>query len=332
MGQLTTGSRGKGSVGKALSHLDKHEYAADISRPELSAQNHSFVSNPLSYKECKDLAKEYAEAHNKAVDEWNKTHEKQKRHLRKDASQFFEGLFTYSPEMERVINYVDWVRATREFVVEEFVKKGCKVLRFDLHRDEATTHIQMVGLAWNEKEKNCTSSSILGNRRALCELQDRYAEAMKQFGLERGYSRYRAYDSVRKKAIAAGYEDNVTSVAEFAEKNGYEIPRYRGHKPLGKWKAEQEQIGIEFETRNEVLLQSVRDLQQIKAELSELIPERYCKVVNKAESFEKLLEIGKRVPMVIKGHETTLTDYLELHSRGSSKLAKDFAKDFDHQR
>lgn len=331
---LKTSSRGKGSIGKALSHLDKHDKAADISRPELTYQNHSFVPNPLTYKQCKDLAKEREAEHNKAVDEWNKSHPDgpQKRHLRKNASQFFEGVFSYSPEMENVINYVDWTKATRNFIIEEFVKKGCKILRLDLHRDETTTHLQMVGLSWNKDKKNCTTNSILGNRKDLSELQDRYAKAMEQFGLERGFSRYKLYESIRKKAIAAGYKDNVHDVALFAELNGYEIPKYRGHKPLSKWKAEQEQIGIEFETRNELLSQSVRDLQQIKTELSELIPEHYCKVVNKAENYEKLLEIGKRVPMVNKGKKTTLTDYLKLHSSRSSKLAKDFAEDLDHQR
>ncbi len=325
---LSTQSRGRGSVGQSLRHLDEHEHSADISRPELSGQNHSFVSRPPTYRQLKEVAQKYADRHNKAVDEWNETHDKPKRrHLKKGAAQFFEGVFSYSPEMEGVIPYQEWAKATIEFIKREFVAKGCKVARLELHRDEKTTHIQFVALAWNEKEQNCSVRSVLGSNKELCELQDRYAEAMKPFELERGFSRYRAYESVRKKAVAAGYGDDVKSVARYAKDNDIEIPRYRGHKPIAQWKAEQNEIGIELEHQNDVLAQSVDDLTKIKAELSALIPETYCDVVNRAESYAKLLKIGKDIKISVGETEISMTDYLTTLSERGRNLAKGLGQD-----
>lgn len=327
---LSMGSRGKGTVGKALRHLDEHDKSADISRPELSCENRSFIDNPPTYARVKELCKKMAERHNKAVDEWNETHpdQKQRRHLRKGAAQCFEAVFSYSPEMEGRVPVREWVNATVGFIKREFVARGCKIARLELHRDETTTHIQVVGVAWNQDKQNCTAHSILGTNKDLCELQDRYADAVAQFGLERGYSRYRAFESVRKKALAAGYGDNdgnitTEQVQRYADDHKIALPKYRGHKPLGVWKAEQNELGIELEQQNETLARSVSDLRQIKAELCELVPTRYCDVVNRAESYEKLLKIGKRIRITVDGHEQSMTDYLMTLSERGRSIAKD---------
>jgi hypothetical protein len=272
------------------------------------------------------FAKLYEKKHNDEVDRWNETHDKPKRrHLKQGASQFIEGLFTYSPEMEGKISVSEWAEATIQFIKKEFKDKGCRIARCELHRDEKTTHISFVALTWNEEKQRTSTHDILGDRKDLCELQDRYAAAVEQFGLERGFSRYRAFESVRKKALAEGYgsEGKITTeqVKQYAEDHGIELPKYRGHKPIGVWKAEQNELGMALEQRNENLARSVSDLEQIKAELSELIPEHYCEVVNRAESYAALLKMGKQIGLTFEGKQISLTDYLiEQDSRHTKKM------------
>lgn len=332
---LKMGSRGKGSLGQSLRHLDKHFQSAEITRPELSHENRSYITNPPSYKQLMAVAKRYEEKHNTAVDEWNRTHDKPKRrHLKQGASQFIEGLFTYSPEMEGKISVSDWAEATINFIKREFKDKGCKVARCELHRDEKTTHISFVALSWNEEKQKTSVHDILGDRKDLCELQDRYAESVAQFGLERGFSRYRAFESVRKKALASGYgnsDGTITTeqVKQYAADHNIEIPKYRGHKPIGVWKAEQNELGMALEQRNKTLARSLSDLEQIKEELSELIPEHYCEVVNRAESSEALLKMGKSIGLTVGGREISLTDYLIEQDRRHTQKMQSLLNDLE---
>lgn len=302
-------SRGKGSVGGSVRHLDYHLKAAEISRPELTQFNRSFVLQPPTFKQMKAKAQELVERHNKAVDKYNEEHptEKQRRHFRKDSKQFIEVILTYSPEAEEYIDRDRWVKKSIDFLKDEFLKKGCIPIRCDLHCDETTTHISFIGLAWSPEEQKAGARDVLGDSRALCELQDRYADTVAEFGLQRGYSRYREYDRIRKRAEAHGYSD----VKQFAQDYGLEIPKYRGHKPIGEWKAELNEKGMSLERHIRSLRQTVEDLEHIKAELGSFIPERYIEVVQNCETYEKLLQIGKKIDILVDGRNLTITDYLQ---------------------
>ena len=54
-----------------------------------------------------------------------------------------------------------------------------------LHRDEKTPHLHVVTVNLT-KDGRLSAKEILGNPKAMQERQDRYAEQMKSFGLERG--------------------------------------------------------------------------------------------------------------------------------------------------
>ena len=58
-------------------------------------------------------------------------------------------------------------------------------MRFVLHRDEKTPHLHVVTVNLT-KDGRLSAKEILGNPKAMQERQDRYAEQMKSFGLERG--------------------------------------------------------------------------------------------------------------------------------------------------
>lgn len=248
--KLTTRGRGKGSLQRALKHLDKHDKSADISRPELSHLNKSNTKlvEKFPYKECVALCDKLRAEHNKTIDEWNATHDKpKKRHLKEDAAQCFEGLMSFSPEMEGQFDIDEWVNANVQFIKDEFSSKGCKVIRFELHRDESTCHLSFIAIAHDPQTHRSCARDILGGNKELSELQDRYADQMKQFGLTRGVSRYKEYDSVRKKAVAHGYGADRKSVEQYAKDNDIELPKRRRHQSIGQYKAELQKQVLELE-------------------------------------------------------------------------------------
>lgn len=61
------------------------------------------------------------------------------RKVRKDANVLCELVLTFSPEMEERVNLPEWVRANFAWVRNTFGMG--KMIRADLNRDEATTHL-----------------------------------------------------------------------------------------------------------------------------------------------------------------------------------------------
>src|SRR5690606_38021243 len=56
---------------------------------------------------------------------------------------------------------------------------------FVLHRDERTPHLHVVTVPLT-KDGRLSAKEVMGNRKDMQERQDRYADAMKVFGLNRG--------------------------------------------------------------------------------------------------------------------------------------------------
>lgn len=307
---LTNKSRGKGSIGGAIRHLDKHKESAEISKPELSHLNRSLTKQDFhkpTFKECKTIALDFEKKHNKAVDEWNQNNpdKKQKRHLKKDTSQFFEAVYSYSPEANGTFDYMQWVKQTVLFAANEY--KDCKLIRAELHMDEETPHVHIIMASFDNEKQNCTTRNILGNKEDLCLLQDRYADKMKQFNLERGHSRYREYNSIKKRA-----EHEGLSVKEYSEKYNIEIPKKRRHKSIRQWKAEQNAMGMTLERRNKELSDKYQRLMGLIEEMEKgyVIPDRYIDTLDKIETYEGLLNIGSQLNITVGDTETTLTDML----------------------
>ena len=305
---LNNKSSGRGSLGAALRHLDHHAHASEISRPELSQYNVEYVKEKPTFKVAKEKAQELIDKHNKVIDKHNEENEKKRRHLKKDSNQFFEVLLTYSPEAEKNIDRAEWTKKALEFIKEEYLKKGCIPIRCSLHCDEKTTHLSFIGLSWNKEEQKTGTRAIFGNKKDLSLLQDRYADKMASFGLNRGYSRYKEYQAIKRQAKAKGYTD----VKKYAEENGIELPKYRGHKDISTWKAEQNEKGIALEREIEKMQKELKDLEEIKKELinDHIVPPTYIKLVQKCETYESLLNIGQSIDIVVNGEELTITDYL----------------------
>lgn len=312
VGALSSESRGVGSIGGALRHLDRHEHAAEISRPNLSQYNRSFCKETPTYKQSIRVAKVYKQRHNEAIDKWNETHEKQKRHLRNGAKQFFEVVFTFSPEAEKEINRGEWARSVVDFINDEYTGKGCFPLRCCLHCDEATCHIHFVGVLWNKEEQRTGQNAILGNHSDLSKLQDRYAKKMEPFGLARGHSRYNEYEAIKKRATAKGYEATPEGVRDFAKTEGIEIPKKRNHKSIRQWKAELNREGIIIEHELEAKEKQLETIKKLINEEMEdpLFREEYFKVLENSEDLEKFKKKAEEITVKVNGEPSTLADII----------------------
>jgi Plasmid recombination enzyme/Protein of unknown function (DUF3991) len=130
--------------------------------------------------------------------------------IRKDAVLCVEILLSASPEFFRPgdrgnagqwdsVHLADWKKANHDWLCEMF---GNRVVRAELHLDEATPHIHAYLVPLDEKGKlNCRS--IFGGREKLSQFQDSYAAAMKPLGLERGIKGSRATHTEVKEYYAA---------------------------------------------------------------------------------------------------------------------------------
>jgi Plasmid recombination enzyme len=117
----------------------------------------------------------------------------QRRKIRTDAVYAVEMLLTASPEYFRPDDpskYGDyeadkldeWVTATKQWLGREY---GDRIVRAELHLDEATPHIHAYLVPVDEAgQLNCRK--LFGGRDKMFALQDSYAAATKHLGLERG--------------------------------------------------------------------------------------------------------------------------------------------------
>ena len=123
--------------------------------------------------------------------------------IRKDAVLAVEFLLTASPEFfdegsknERDERLKKWCEAQIEFMKKEHGEKN--ILCMYLHLDEKTPHIEAYVVPMDGKGKlNC--KSFYGARNALNQLQTRYANHNKDFGLQRGAKGSRATHQEVKK-------------------------------------------------------------------------------------------------------------------------------------
>lgn len=175
------GSKGKGSGGGLGYHIDRtegKEYTYQHSDPERKHLNHNF---PV-YQGRDKLPL------NQAIKERISEGYNGKRAIRNDAVKYMTQVYTGSHERMKEI-FADkelkakWLDENKKFAAEEFGAKN--IVRFTLHLDEKTPHLHAVVVPLTS-DGRLSAKEIMGNKKAMQLRQDRYAEAMKPFGLERG--------------------------------------------------------------------------------------------------------------------------------------------------
>ncbi len=138
--------------------------------------------------------------------------------IRKNAVLCVEMLLTASPEYFRPDDpgragyyqprrLEDFQKSVHQWLDEQY---GDRIVRAELHLDEATPHIHAYLVPLDERGKlNCRG--LFGGREKLSKFQDSYAEALSPLGLERGIKGSRAkHTSVKQYYAAVNKEPDLT--------------------------------------------------------------------------------------------------------------------------
>lgn len=178
--------KGKISSGGIGKHIDREpgaEHTYQHSDPSKRNLNQSFAVT----EHCKKpLHQAISDRISEGYNHRNKAGEL--KAIRKDAVKYSTHILTGTHEdMKRIEKSQEemtkWVKANLAFASEEFGKEN--IVRFVLHRDEKTPHLHVVTVNLTE-DGRLSAKEIIGNAKDMEARQDRYAEKMKEFGLERG--------------------------------------------------------------------------------------------------------------------------------------------------
>ena len=166
-----------GGIGHHIDRADGKEHSYRHADPDKKHLNQHISVTPL----CKIPLRQAIE---KRISEGYKT----KKAIRKDAVKYTTHILTGSHEKMKEIEadpgeLQKWISANQLFISSEFGKDN--IVRFVLHRDEKTPHIHAVTVNLTS-DGRLSAKEIIGNRESMQTRQDRYAEAMKPFGLNRG--------------------------------------------------------------------------------------------------------------------------------------------------
>ncbi|REC47657.1 hypothetical protein DRF62_20015, partial [Chryseobacterium piscium] len=177
------GAISSGGIGK---HIDREKGAEHTYRhadPERLHLNENILVN----EHCsKALHKAISDRIEQGYNSRNKAGEL--KAIRKDAVKYTTHIFSGSHEQMKKIEADPklrkaWIDKNLEFAKKEFGEKN--IVRFSIHRDEKTMHIHAITIPLTQ-DGRLSAKEVLGGRKEMSERQDRYATAMKEFGLERG--------------------------------------------------------------------------------------------------------------------------------------------------
>jgi len=173
-------SKGSGLGNKIGGHIDRDENQKQTFKsadPERRYLNRDLLNNEFTNMKLEDAIKKKLEQGYKG-----------KKAIRKDAVKFIPMVMTGSHK-EMIEIFKDrgkaqaWLSANYKFVCKEFGKEN--IIRCTLHLDEKTPHIHIVAVPLT-KDGRLSAKELFGNRIEMSERQTRYANAMREFGLERG--------------------------------------------------------------------------------------------------------------------------------------------------
>jgi len=250
--------KGKISSGGIGAHIDRakgFEHTYRHADPALAHLNRSFEINA----HCNKLL------HVAVADRIGEGYTGKKA-IRKDAVRYQTHVLTGShQDMHRIFSNPDtadaWIKANMQFMVNEFGREN--IVRFVLHRDEKTPHLHVVTVPLTQ-DGRLSAKEIMGNRKAMQLRQDRYAEAMQAFGLQRGI-RNTGIKHESAKEYYARIEEAMKEV------QGSEITLPKDF--LGRYKKESvdelkeafKSLKIALRSKENKVLQSAKDIEQTSA-------------------------------------------------------------------
>ena len=170
-----------GNVAGSLAHTYRKDGMAPNANPTASSKNKTL----------------YGDEESALSDVQNRIQEVTGGKVRKNAVLCIEYFLGASPEFFKGKGQKDvqeWADAQVDFLKK---RHGVNLINATLHMDESTPHVVAYVVPEVSGKLNCRE--ILGGREKLRDLQNNYAEAMEQFGLERGVEGSKATHQTVKK-------------------------------------------------------------------------------------------------------------------------------------
>lgn len=207
------GTVSSGGIGNHIDRVVGEEHTYQHADPTRKHLNQIF-------KITSHCSKPLHEAIKKRIEEGYKG----KTAIRKDAVKYQTHVLTGShEEMKKIFSNDEtakaWLKANLEFIKAEYGKEN--IVRFVLHRDEKTPHLHVVTVPIT-KDGRLSAKEVMGNPLAFKQRQDRYADAMKQFGLFRGventgikHENAKEYYARMKESLEYGNKDEIKASKGF---------------------------------------------------------------------------------------------------------------------
>ncbi|MBD2450493.1 plasmid recombination protein [Nostoc sp. FACHB-152] len=207
------------------------------------------------------------------------TEHEQKRKIRTDGVYCVEFLLSASPSYFRPdcptqAGYYepqklnDWLEATHQWLADEY---GERIVRAELHLDEATPHIHAYFVPLDD-EGQLRCSHFFDGRQKIQQFQDSYSQRMRSVGLERGLKGSRAQHLDIKdfyRIVEQGRDLDVDTLNP-QQLKAKAADRDRATRFLEEMEATAKALAQE----NELLQQRIRQLQQDNQKLRQLAESR----------------------------------------------------------
>ena len=175
---MEKGGKTSGGMGNHIDRIKGKEHTFRHADPKRSHLNQN-IEVP------KDRHKMYL---SEAINDRIKEGYNGKRKIRNDAVKYTTHILSGSHKDMLEIQdnpglFKDWAEQNYNFIAKEFGEEN--MVRFSLHLDEKTPHIHAVTVPITD-DGRLSAKEVIGNSKKMEERQDRYAEAMEKYGLERG--------------------------------------------------------------------------------------------------------------------------------------------------
>lgn len=241
------------------------------------------------------------------------------RKLRKDATVLVDFVFTFSPEMIGKIDMQKWIDANIEWLKKEFGAKN--LLRFDMHWHESTPHLHAFILPLDDKNK-FNFKHYVRHISQLVGLQDRYAEAMKPFDLERGQTRWQTFEDgkppvatdevKRHQPLRAWRQQMLDEINEMEQKLKVSEEL---DESIGDKLAELEQLRIEIDSRKGKSKKFAKRLEALKKECDQLQGQK-ANLESSIKDLEKDMQAERSKYTALQQQAEALSKHIE-HRRNN---------------
>ena len=310
---------GKSSGGSLGPHIDREpgkEYSyrhADLSKTKdnIFVQVNKLCSLP------------YNQAIQKRIDQGYNHRNKagELKAIRKDAVHSINVILSGSHEemleLQKKNRLQEWIRKNLEYCKKEFGEEN--ITRFAVHLDEKTPHIHCVFVPITE-DGRLSAGDWLGTGKKLEDHQTKYAEAMKEFGLERGVKSDRKHHTTEeyRKREASKLNENKDIFQELEELKQTDVFGFKAKKTALFAKLENLILNADETTKKEI--------EGLKSQISHL-ETKNSKLVREYHEIPKSNFLSKEQIKAIVESVSVRDYFLSLMERGKIDFVKKSGKE-----